>query len=79
MKGIPVIMGEWGSVDKNNLADRIKFSEFYVKSATKYGIPTIIWDNGNFSTSGEVLGLLRRDTNTWAYPTLIDAIMRGAQ
>jgi endoglucanase len=77
-KGVPVIMGEWGAVDKNNLGDRVTFAEYYVKGATKYGIPTVVWDNGNFGTSGERLGLLHRDSNTWAFPTIIEAIMRGA-
>lgn len=76
-KGIPVVMGEWGAVNKDNLAERVKFAEYYVKGATKYGIPTVLWDNGNFGNSGERLGFLRRDTNTWEFPTIIDAIMRG--
>jgi len=77
LKGIPVVMGEWGALDKNNLNERVKFAEYYVKGAKKYGIPTIVWDNGNFSNTGEGFGLLRRDKNTWAYPTIVDAIMRG--
>jgi len=76
-KGIPVVMGEWAAVNKDNLTERVKFAEYYVKGATKYGIPTVLWDNGNFGNSGERLGFLRRDTNTWEFPTIIEAIMRG--
>lgn len=88
LKGVPVIMGEWAATNKNNLAERVKHAEYYVKGAKKYGIPTVWWDNGNFSTPvipyvdkapSDIMGLLDRNTNTWKFPTIVDAIMRGAQ
>lgn len=88
LNGIPVIMGEWASTNKGNLAERIKHAEYYVKGAKKYGIPTVWWDNGNFSTpvvpfvSGaptDIMGLLDRNKNTWAFPTLLDAIINSAK
>ena len=76
-KGIPVIMGEWASTDKGNLAERVKHAAYYVKGAKKYGIPTIWWDNGNFNTaSSDVMALLNRKTNSWAtYQDILNAIM----
>lgn len=84
LNGIPVIMGEWASTDKGNLAERIKHAEYYVKGAKKYGIPTVWWDNGNFSkptdpNASDIMGLLDRKTNTWTFPTLLEAIMHGAK
>jgi len=78
LKGIPVVMGEWASTNKNNLAERIKHAQYYVKAAKKYGIPTVWWDNGNFSdpaSSSDIMGLLDRRKNSWPIPTLLDAIM----
>ncbi len=84
LNGIPVIMGEWASTDKGNLAERIKHAEYYIKGAKKYGIPTVWWDNGNFSkptdpNASDIMGMLDRKTNTWAFPTLLDAIIKNAK
>jgi endoglucanase len=84
LKGIPVIMGEWASTNKGNLSERIKHAEYFVKGAKKIGIPTVWWDNGNFSlptdpNAGDIMAILDRKTNTWPFQTLVDAIMRGAK
>jgi endoglucanase len=82
LNGIPVIMGEWASTHKNNLDERVKHAEYYVKAATKYGIPTVWWDNGHYNysaTSSDIMGLLNRNNNTWVYPEILDALMRGKQ
>lgn len=46
-KGIPVIIGEFGAVDKNNRFERQGWLRFYVDTCTKYGIKCFWWDNGN--------------------------------
>ena len=43
-KGIPVIIGEFGSVNKNNTAGRVEIAEYYVSTAKKYGVPCVWWD-----------------------------------
>ncbi len=78
-KGIPVILGEYGALDKDNLSCRIAWAEYYVKKAKENGIPCIVWDNGNFVGNGERLGLLDRIKLTWKYPEIIDAFMKGIQ
>lgn len=77
-KGVPVVIGEWGSIHKNNLAQRVRHAAYLIRSARRAGIPTIVWDNGDLSVSSEqaeVFGLLDRRNNTWVYPELMHAIM----
>ena len=75
-KGIPVIIGECGSVNKNNLSDRVKHMEYYIKSAKKRGITCFIWDN-NITDGDSPFGLLNRKDCSWYYPELVDAAMKG--
>ncbi len=76
-KGIPVIIGEFGARDKNNIESRIAWSEYYVRKATEIGIPCIWWDNGSFIGDGENFGLLDRRNNTWVFQNIIDSLMSG--
>lgn len=46
-KGIPVIIGEFGAVDKNNSAERQSWLKYYVDTCTNYGIKCFWWDNGS--------------------------------
>jgi endoglucanase len=78
-KNIPVIMGEFGAMNKNNTDTRAQWAEFYVSYAKGKGIPCIWWDNGVISGgNAERFGLLNRHTNEFAYPEIVDALMRGA-
>nr|AAD39739.1 endoglucanase EngE [Clostridium cellulovorans] len=76
-KGIPVIIGEFAITDKDNLQDRINFTKFYVSTATAYGMPCLWWDNNNFGSTGERLGLLNRKNLTFPYPELVQAMKDG--
>jgi endoglucanase len=77
-KGYPVILGEFGAVNKDNLEQRTAWANFYVKSAKEKGIPCIWWDNGAVSGSGELFGLLNRRTHSFHYPEIVEALMNGA-
>ncbi|MCH5340120.1 MAG: cellulase family glycosylhydrolase [Acetatifactor sp.] len=46
-KGIPVIIGEFGSVDKNNTEQRLSWIKYYVETCREYGIKCFWWDNGD--------------------------------
>lgn len=71
-KGIPVIMGEFGALNKDNEADRAEWAKFYVKYALSRGIKCIWWDDGgNFK-------LLNRSSNTFYYPAILEGLMQGA-
>lgn len=76
-KGHPVIIGEFGSMDKNNLSNRVMWAKYYVQKASEKGIPCIWWDNGAFSGSGELFGLLDRRKGVWVYPEIVEALIDG--
>lgn len=79
-KNIPVIIGEFGSMNKDgNIAARADWSEYYVSKAAEKGIPCIWWDNGAFEGSGELFGLIDRYSLTWKYPEIVDALMKGLE
>lgn len=77
-KGIPVILGEFGAVDKNNTEARIAWAEYYVKKAHEIGVPCVVWDNNGYA-GGEKLGLLNRYKNEWQFPEVVDALMKGLE
>jgi endoglucanase len=79
-KGIPVIMGEFGSVDRDNEDARAELAEYYVSYAKSKGIPCFWWDNGIYNRSeGELFGILERSDNTFPFPKIIDALMRASR
>ena len=75
-KGIPVIIGEFGAVNKDNTEARVEWASYYVSAAKEYGIPCIWWDNNAFSGEGENFGLLNRRTLEFPYPEVLDAMMK---
>jgi endoglucanase len=71
-KGIPVIMGEFGALNRNNESARAAWAEYYVSYAKSKNIPCFWWDDGgNFK-------LLNRGSNTFYFPAIKDALIRGA-
>jgi len=78
-KGIPVIMGEFGAMNKNNEDTRAQWAEYYVTYARSKGIPCLWWDNGYTTGDNELFGLLNRNNNTFYYPKVKEAIMRGTE
>ena len=73
-KGIPVVIGEYGALDKQNLQDRVDFFAWYVASASARRMPCLVWDNNAFSGNGERFGFLDRKNLSWPYPEIIQAI-----
>lgn len=73
---IPVIMGEFGTINKNNTKERVKIAKYYLSAAKKYGIPCIWWDNGTitYKEGNEGFGLLNRETLEWYYPDIVKAL-----
>ncbi len=74
LKGIPVIIGEFGAENKGNAAERAEYYEYYIQAAAQRGIPCFVWDNG----PEDSFGLLNRKTCTWYDQAIIDGIMRAA-
>lgn len=62
-KGIPVIMGETGAVKSIAESQRINWIKYFVSHAKKYGILTVLWeDGGNYSSFDRATGTCT-DTN----------------
>ena len=68
--GIPVIVGEFGTVERVPEAERAEYCGFYVQTAEKYGIKTIIFDDG-----GD-FAVFDRNTLTWPYEEIVDALLQ---
>lgn len=78
-KGVPVIIGEFGAMNKDNEEERVQWAEYYVGKAREYGIPCLWWDNNAFDTDGENFGLLNRRELTFPYPDLLKALIESAE
>jgi len=80
--GRGVVMGEASCTDKNNLSDREAWFNSYIPKAKAIHCPVVLWDNmQTASTSndiGERHGYLNRNTCTWIYPTLVNAMVSTA-
>ncbi len=85
-KGIPVVIGEFGSTDKNNTAERVKWATDYTAVAKKNNIPCVLWDNNAFAVyngsnivlNSEYHGYINRKNNTVTNPAkdVIEALMK---
>lgn len=85
-KGIPVVIGEFGSTDKNNTAERVKWATDYTALAKKNNIPCVLWDNNAFAVyngssivlNSEYHGYINRKNNTVTNPAkdVIEALMK---
>lgn len=74
-KGIPVIIGEWGSIDRSNTSDRAFHAEFYAREVRKRGMLPVWWDNGYEKSGG--FALINRKKLTWVFPSIADGIIKG--
>lgn len=80
-KGIPVIIGEFGAIDKRwsdpgSMEYRRYFFEYVAKSAVNHGCVPVYWDNGYDGKNG--FALFDRKNKSVLYPELVEAIVRGA-
>jgi endoglucanase len=78
-KGYPVIIGEYGSIDKTeddpeNAVYREYFASKLNENAQKYGCISMYWDNGYNTKYG--FGLFDRNTATVTQQGIIDAIIQ---
>ncbi len=64
---IPVILTEFGCVDKDNTQARAAWTEYYMQQAGRYGIPCIWWDTGDYA-------LLDRENLIWEFPEIVEEL-----
>ena len=80
--GIPVIIGEFGAVYKNNDSDRAAYCEYMVTQAKTKGIKCIYWDNGKTevaTTGKDTYGLFDRYTYEQTHSEVIEALVNAAK
>ena len=79
VKEIPVVIGEFGALDKKgNLQERVDYSAYYIAAAKARGMTALWWDNNAFSGNGENFGLLYRMGGYFVYQDIVDALMKYA-
>ncbi len=74
--GIPVVIGEFGSVDKGNTEERALLADIYGGMARAFAtqdIPTVWWDNNCVGTDGENFGIFNRRTLSFIYPEISES------
>lgn len=78
-KGIPVIIGEFGALSKDNEEERAAWAQYYLTAASEIGVPCIWWDNGLIIGDGERFGLISRYTYKCVFPDLLEAMMSAVR
>lgn len=80
-KGIPVIMGEYGAVNKNNAAQRAYHNEIFNLIMQQAGVVPVYWDQGWYDRSVTPVdysfSLVDRKTYQSIDKEVTDALMRG--
>jgi endoglucanase len=72
--GRGVVVGEFGSIHKNNTSARATHAGYVATALKARRITPVIWDNGATTGSG-AMGLFNRSTLTWVFPTIADAVV----
>ena len=85
--GIPVIVGETGATNKDNLEARISWVEYFLSTAKSNGIfCCCLWDNGEWMINdslppatrySEHFGYYNRTEQTWFFPELLEAAKKA--
>ena len=67
-EGVQIILGEFSASNYGYDSARLAWAESYMKNATEYGIPCVLWDNNVESNNGgEAHGYINRATEEWYY------------
>lgn len=83
-KGIPVIIGEMGATNKENLEERVKWFNYFLTQSRKYGMTSCLWDNGSWqivkeNDFNEKYGFYNRREQTWYFPEILDAMIESTK
>nr|AAC05164.1 1,4-beta-D-glucan-4-glucanohydrolase [Orpinomyces sp. PC-2] len=76
-RNIPVIIGEFGAMNRDNESERARWAEYYIKSATAMGVPCVLWDNGYTQGTGELFGVIDRNSYRIIFQQFINGLMKG--
>ncbi len=81
-KGIPVVIGEMGATNKDNLKDREEWISYFVKQSKNYGMTCCLWDNQLYepsTTKTERYGYYDRENAQWYFPSIIQAAVKASK
>ena len=81
-RGIHVVVGEMGFVNKNNTEERIAWGKYYLESCRKLQFSAFVWDNGywdNSKTCDDIFGHLKRKELEWENEELIKEIIKSGK
>lgn len=67
---IPVMITEFACKDKDNLEERLDWTDYYLSMASELGIPCFWWDNGKTTQ------ILDRADCVWTMPELRDCLLK---
>ena len=75
-KGIPVVIGEMGATNKNNLEDRKEWFSYFLGKTKEYKMAACLWDNGHYKIPAtgkfeELYGYYDRKNQKWFFPGLV--------
>ncbi|MDD4074473.1 MAG: glycoside hydrolase family 5 protein [Eubacteriales bacterium] len=73
-RGVPVILGEFGALDKNNTQTRAAWADYLVTRARENKIICIWWDDGGRESRPIRYALLDRRTLSWYYPQIVEKL-----
>lgn len=79
-KGVPVVLGEYGAVNKNNTEARAYYYEVIARLARLSGVVCCAWDQGWYDKTQDPdysFALFDRATGEAVCPEIIAAILRG--
>ncbi len=79
-KGIPVVVGEYGCVNKNNLTERAFYLEGMNRIFKKYQCVGVYWDQGWYDRTQDPdysLTIIDRNTGTPVDKEVTEALLRG--
>ncbi len=74
-KGVPLIIGEFATDDKDNTEERIRWYTHVIERANEQNITCFIWDNG----SGFCMGHIDREGDEDDFPEIIEACINAAE
>ncbi|MBE5862055.1 MAG: glycoside hydrolase family 5 protein [Lachnospiraceae bacterium] len=75
---LPVIVTEFGAVNKGKSEEVIKWATDYLSVMNSYGVKCFWWDNNIYNTSGEKFGIFNRRELSWFDQELADALVSNA-
>jgi endoglucanase len=82
-KGIPVVIGEMGATNKENLKHRAAWFGYFIQHSRKYGMTACVWDNGSWNVSDgkyeEKYGYYNRTKQEWYFPLLMEVALKASE